>query len=162
MFKLAGIDEKEQVETNLQKDLEIKEKREARKNYLEISLEQEKEELLKVKKKIDKEREAFIVSIILIVCAVLIFIYIGFHAMSIAVSFVSRPLWAILILGGIVKFISYTVKYSKNHIPMYIWCEQEKNGNSPIHDNYVREYRRKEHQCVQMENELRNLNTEQD
>ena len=133
-------------------------KRASRKRYLEITLEQEREEALQLKKRMEKEKEEMIISVVLIVCSLMLFGYLGTHALSVVMSLVSRPVLEILILGGIIKFVSYTVEYARKHIPMYIWCEQERKGKEPNHDNYVRQYNNKTQMCKQMEKELNELN----
>lgn len=133
------------------------EKKESKKKFLEISLEQEREELEDLKRKQDKLKEDVKVSAILIGISAVLLLCIFMNATSVVLTFVNNPLFAILILGAIVKFISYIVAHAKKNIPMYIWCENEKKGNNVQHDNLYRQCMEHERKCTNLERELKEI-----
>lgn len=133
------------------------EKKESKRKFLEISLEREREELQDLKRKQDKLKEDVKVSAILIGISAVLLLCIFMNATSVVLTFVNNPLFAILILGAIVKFISYTVAHAKKNIPMYIWCENEKKGNNVQHDNLYRQCMEHERKCTNLERELKEI-----
>ncbi len=74
-----------------------------------------------------------------VLCVVVLFIFIGFgkNAMIFAYRLIASSYFTIIILGGVVGFISYVVKKAMKEIPLYIRCKKEENGTSSDTDNYV-------------------------
>lgn len=132
-------------------------KRQTRIRYLEIMIEDEREQIAHLKMRLEKQRENVTVSLILIGISIIILIAIGANAVSLVMALIRNPIVAILIVGTIVKFIESMVRHAIKHIPMYIWCRMEQKGKIVKHDNFVRQYRKHIEECEKLENELKEL-----
>ena len=156
MLKLAEDNEEQDVITSLQKEQE-NEKRTTRIRYLEIAIEQEQEKISSLKNKLEKEKNEMLISLIYLVISIILLIYLWLNAIPFAVNALQSPLFAILIISLIVKFISHTINLAKKHIPMYIWCELEKKGKNVKQDNFERQNQQHIQECAILETELKTL-----
>ncbi len=115
---------------------------------LEINIELEQKEISSLKLALEKLYNDFKVTCLYTAISVVLLIWIISWILSnpngFLMNMMSHTYVTIVIFGGIVSFVGYTVRRVMNHFPMYIRCKQEEKGGSSNLDNYVYQIKRHE------------------
>ena len=115
---------------------------------LEINIELEQKEISSLKLALEKLYNDFKVTCLYMAISVVLLIWIISWILSnpngFLMNFMSHTYVAIIIFGGIVSFVGYTVRRVMNHFPMYMHCKQEEKGGSSNLNNYVYQIKRHE------------------
>ncbi|MDE6026355.1 MAG: hypothetical protein K2G45_13000 [Lachnospiraceae bacterium] len=111
---------------------------------LEINIELEQKEISSLNFALEKLNNDFKITCLYMVISAVLLMWILSNPHRFLMNIISRTYVTIMIFGGIVSFVGYTVRRVMNHVPMYIHCKQEEKGGSSNLNNYVYQIKRHE------------------
>ncbi|MCM1399311.1 MAG: hypothetical protein NC225_07515 [Clostridium sp.] len=135
---------------------------ETRIESLGISVDIEEKEISSLRLKEERLNNDFKTTCVFVVISIVILIWIFKNAYSFLTNMLSYTYVAVMVFGGIVSFIGYTVRRVMKHFPMYIHCRQEEKGGSADMTNYVYQIKQHERRKAEYTKELELLNQEYD
>ncbi len=135
---------------------------EAKIESLGISVGIEEKEISSFKLALERLNNDFKTTCVFVVISIVMLMWILTNPYGFLMNMLSYTYVTIIIFGGIVSFVGYTVRRVMKHFPMYIHCKQEEKGGSANLNNFVYQIKRHERMKADYIKQLELANQEYD